>query len=516
MHANLGSDVDLDELDALVSDELITGQRTADARGHWPASVGRKQSSAAAAERQANPSSTVSWRSVRNSAPLIIGDIVSLAASGLLAQTIVWLAASRGVGHWGLAGLGMLPVLFAYWLGGLYSGIGVHPVVELRQILQFNTIALGAAAIGALFVPLMPIWCVAAWLISIVLVPLTRGMIRSWCARQSWWGHPILMIGSGQQAPAAIDVLLRTPSSGLRPILFTDPSGGCQSCAVPVENDAASVEKIIIQEAIRYAVVWLPDLPYGQLPEVMDRYNQLIPHMLIASDSSAFPSLWGTSRNCGQLAGMELRNGQMLAPLRFVKRSVDLTIATISLLLGSPILLAIALLVKLGSSGPVFYGHTRIGVKGRGFSAWKFRTMYNDGDHLFHTHLQSDPDALAEWQRDQKLREDPRVTPIGRFLRKWSLDELPQIWNVLKGDMSIVGPRPIVKAEAARYGDTFRLYASVKPGITGLWQVSGRNDTTYDERVRMDAYYIRNWSPWFDLYILIKTLVVLICRTGAY
>ena len=142
--------------------------------------------------------------------------------------------------------------------------------------------------------------------------------------------------------------------------------------------------------------------------------------------------------------------------------------------------------------------------------------MYTDANILLHQHLQEDKFAMEEWQRDQKLRNDPRVAPMGIFLRRWSLDELPQIWNVLRGDMSLVGPRPIVNDEAVRYGDMFDLYTSVKPGITGLWQVSGRNNTTYEERVRFDAYYVLNWSPWLDVYILIKTAVTLICRTGAY
>jgi lipopolysaccharide/colanic/teichoic acid biosynthesis glycosyltransferase len=131
-------------------------------------------------------------------------------------------------------------------------------------------------------------------------------------------------------------------------------------------------------------------------------------------------------------------------------------------------------------------------------------------------HLARDPEARAEWERDQKLRDDPRVTRFGRFARKTSLDELPQLWNVLIGDMSLVGPRPIVDDEVWRYGDTFRLYTSVKPGITGMWQVSGRNDIGYDERVLLDQFYIRHWSPWLDVYILAKTVVALAQRSGAY
>ena len=142
--------------------------------------------------------------------------------------------------------------------------------------------------------------------------------------------------------------------------------------------------------------------------------------------------------------------------------------------------------------------------------------MHPNSDEILRKRLQQDPLARAEWERDQKLRDDPRVTGIGRLLRRFSLDELPQIWNVLVGEMSLVGPRPIVEDEVSRYGQSFRKYSKVKPGITGLWQVSGRTNVSYDDRVRIDDFYIDHWSPWLDIYILLKTVVALLSREGAY
>jgi Undecaprenyl-phosphate galactose phosphotransferase WbaP len=202
--------------------------------------------------------------------------------------------------------------------------------------------------------------------------------------------------------------------------------------------------------------------------------------------------------------------------LLLVKRTVDLLVATTILLLSMPVIIGVAVLVKLTSPGPVIYGHKRIGVHGQPFNTWKFRTMYSDSENVLREYLKRDPAARTEWDRDYKLRYDPRVTPIGAFLRKWSLDELPQLWNVLKGEMSMVGPRPIVTDEISKYGDVFKLYKAVKPGLTGLWQVSGRNDVTYEDRVWLDQYYIRNWSPWMDLYIVPQTVVAMLRRTGAY
>jgi len=173
--------------------------------------------------------------------------------------------------------------------------------------------------------------------------------------------------------------------------------------------------------------------------------------------------------------------------------------------------------VRIGLSGgaPIF-GHARIGRYGRTFACFKFRTMVADAEGVLRRLLESDASARAEWERSYKLKDDPRITPIGAFLRRTSLDELPQLWNVLKGDMSLVGPRPIIEAELERYGDQVDYYLETRPGITGLWQISGRNDTGYEDRVALDSWYVRNWSLWYDLVILVKTVRVVLGREGAY
>jgi Undecaprenyl-phosphate galactose phosphotransferase WbaP len=180
-----------------------------------------------------------------------------------------------------------------------------------------------------------------------------------------------------------------------------------------------------------------------------------------------------------------------------------------------PILL-IGLLVMLESPGPIFYGHHRVGRGQRKFRIWKIRTMKTNADELLRNVLAKDGNLREEWIRDRKLRNDPRITRVGRFLRKTSLDELPQLWNVLRGEMSLVGPRPIVEEEVAAYGQNFSLYCRVAPGLTGLWQVSGRNAVSRRDRVRLDSYYVRNWSPWLDLHILARTASVVLTGAGAY
>ena len=178
--------------------------------------------------------------------------------------------------------------------------------------------------------------------------------------------------------------------------------------------------------------------------------------------------------------------------------------------------LIIAISIKMDSPGPVFYRQARIGRSGRKFHVFKFRTMVQNADQVLQDHLDKSPQLKAQWATTHKLKQDPRVTRLGALLRKSSLDELPQLWNILKGDMSLVGPRPIVDAEVVKYGKCFNLYVQVRPGLTGLWQVSGRNDTTYKQRVELDEYYVRNRGLKLYFQILWKTVFVVLKKDGAY
>ena len=210
------------------------------------------------------------------------------------------------------------------------------------------------------------------------------------------------------------------------------------------------------------------------------------------------------------------RSGLLNPRAQMVKRVFDVLFACGLLILALPFALVIALAIATETPGPVFFGHTRIGKGNRSFRLWKFRSMVRDADAVLSRHLDRNPELRAEWLATHKLKSDPRVTGVGRWLRRSSLDELPQLWNVLKGDMSMVGPRPIVAEEVAKYGPAFSLYSQVPPGLTGLWQVSGRNDTSYRERTELDWRYIREWSMATDLLVLWKTVRVVLCGHGAY
>ncbi|PXW97071.1 Undecaprenyl-phosphate galactose phosphotransferase WbaP [Sphaerotilus hippei] len=201
----------------------------------------------------------------------------------------------------------------------------------------------------------------------------------------------------------------------------------------------------------------------------------------------------------------------------FFKRTFDVVGVLAILALFAPLMIAVALAVRLTTGKQIIYGHTRLGRGGREFKCYKFRSMVTNSEQVLKELLATDPAARAEWDRDFKLKNDPRITKVGRFIRKTSLDELPQLWNVLVGDMSIVGPRPVVRTEFDRYyGAAREHYLSVPPGLTGLWQVSGRNDLDYDQRVALDRQYVETWNLVTDLSIVLRTAKVMVARSGAY
>jgi Undecaprenyl-phosphate galactose phosphotransferase WbaP len=181
-----------------------------------------------------------------------------------------------------------------------------------------------------------------------------------------------------------------------------------------------------------------------------------------------------------------------------------------------PFFAVVAIAIKISSPGPVFFTQQRVGRNGKTFRMWKFRSMVVNAEQVLAAYLDQHPEQWQSWQNISKLKRDPRVTPIGKLLRRTSLDELPQIWNVLRGDMSLVGPRPLPLYDVPKHGPAYALYTRMRPGLTGLWQVSGRSNTTYEEHVRLDLRYIRNWSLWLDLCILARTIKVVVLSDGAY
>lgn len=355
------------------------------------------------------------------------------------------------------------------------------------------------------------LWLVFAWVFAAFSVILFRGLLRRYLRAKGKWNVPTLLVGSGNTAEETQTALGSEISLGYvitaqiknLPLAFMQAGRSWEKlCAlynveyVVIALDGKEMEEAEkpIAQLMRESVPFSISPPRRNLP-VLD----MVPQYFFNSDVKLLTHTSGLEQ-----------------PMpRFVKRAFDIAVSGTALLVASPLMLVIGIMVKR-DGGPMFFGHKRIGKNGKTFSCLKFRSMIADSQAVLERYLAENPEAKAEWDATQKLKNDPRVTAFGNFLRSSSLDELPQLLNVLRGEMSLVGPRPIVSDEVSKYDYDIAHYYRVSPGVTGLWQVSGRNDVSYAQRVKMDSWYVRNWSLWHDIAILFKTVPALLKRQGAY
>lgn len=405
---------------------------------------------------------------------------------------------------------------------GLYPGVRLSPIEELRRLVVSVTcmfIVWGVAVAMLTGGLATQIWfLLVVYGACLLSLPVARTWGRRMLGKWRLWGVPVLVCGDDQAAFKLHHWLDTNRQLGFRPqgVIGNPNSSGVD------ENDAnyagawSDTREVAARKGIYWAIIVPPSENTADLSSriVNDLYT--LPHIHILSELTGLPDHWGPHQQLDGLSGIHLQQNLMLPLPRLTKRLMDLGASLVGGLLILPVLFYIAMAVKMSSRGAVLYGHERIGRGGRRFKAWKFRTMFENSSEVLEMYFEQHPELHDEWKKDHKLKYDPRITRIGRFMRKTSLDELPQIWNVIRGQMSLVGPRPIVTAEIAKYGPYFGLYTMVKPGITGLWQVSGRNNTTYEERVQLDAYYVRNWSPWMDVYLLLRTIRIVLFAKGAY
>lgn len=484
-------------------------------------------SSRQAATRRADPvRPQLAGRFIRHAARRSVVVISLALADGVSLLTVVGLS-SLALGANLAAGFGASPIAAgAAWLAvswllfqvfGLYSGPTYSPTRELRQSFVAVTHAFVFLGIGRLLAgaPWGGAALVVAWLAALAVVPLARAVNRHGLGRWPALATPVLIIGSGPSAVAVYRALRARPQCGLRPVGLIDDWPMVTTDA-PHLGGFAEAPRLAKQNGVLHAVIALAEGRAKDVSTALDICSHAIPHIWWAPDLAILPSLGNRSSELAGRAAIELSQRLLLPLPRLAKRAVDLGLALVLVVLGWPLFLLLCLAVKASSPGPVFYRQERLGRGGRRFYVWKFRTMVRNADEALGDYLAAHPEEQREWEANHKLRRDPRVTWAGRFLRRTSLDELPQVWNVIRGEMSLVGPRPIVVAEIPKYGDRYRLYARVVPGVTGLWQVSGRNNTTYEERVQLDTEYVRNWSCWLDLYILIRTVKTVLLREGAY
>ncbi|MCA9261812.1 MAG: undecaprenyl-phosphate galactose phosphotransferase WbaP, partial [Planctomycetales bacterium] len=420
------------------------------------------------------------------------------------------------------------PVLLAWVLVnailGLYPGVCLGLVEEIRRLtLSLSTVALITLARlqpGGEWLGHRLAFVAVAYVICMFLAPVLRSTTRKMCGKFSWWGFPTFVCGNDTAALGVDQWLQENRRLGLRPLgVIADPSHlELDAQSTRLLGDWEQAEKLAEELKVYWAVAVESNETEQELdmPSAAELYLTNVPHVYVVSKLTGIPDHWNRHQMDEGLSGFLVEQHLLLPIPQIMKRSVDLVVATVASLFLIPLFAVLSVAIKITSPGPIFYGHERIGIRNTRFKAWKFRTMVPNADKALNEYLEKHPELRAEWERDHKLRNDPRVTPLGKWMRKWSIDELPQIWNVFCGEMSIVGPRPIVEAEIEKYGEHFETFCTVPPGITGLWQVCGRNDTTYEERVQLDLYYIHHWSPWMDFYLLARTFKTVLFTKGAY
>ena len=407
-------------------------------------------------------------------------------------------------------------VLYAFF--DSYPGVNANPVDEIRNISLANAsaflfISVILALHQAAVVP--QLICLLACVSASVVILVMRVVVRQIGSQCDWWGYPVVLFGSGAVARFVLRKLKSQPHLGLRPVaVVADQVAVREMEGIPVYNSERVGQ--IASCGVRHAIVAAPELSQAEFAEVIERGTDAFPHLTLIPDTDSIWKVGSYTRDFMGLLGLQVQNNLLDNGSRIAKRTIDLTTSTLLTLFVLPLMTIISLLVVVESGFPIFYFQKRLGHGGRTFHMWKFRTMTKNSAAVLDHCLESNFELRKEWTENHKLRNDPRITRVGRVLRKMSLDELPQLWNVINGEMSLVGPRPIVDAEVPKYRETYALYSKTTPGLTGLWQVSGRNRTTYAERVAYDTYYVRNWSVWMDIYLLAKTIGAVITGDGAY
>lgn len=468
----------------------------------------------------------------------------TLAAADFVAMLAVVAVASLVVNVLGLTAQAGVEITLVWFipvvlipiarLAGLYPALGMSVIVEFRQLARALALALAAGPLVA--------FVAASWgglvygvavasvglLLALPTLPASRFFVRSFLSRFNWWSAPVLICSDPKSALRLCRQLQSMPERGLKPVGILLLPGekwdwNAKNCELPVYDlqDASTC-------AIRHSATWVlvqqerGALDIHEADAVIAHSLWAIPNRILLSSASLELGMWDETHTVGPAGGLRFRGSCPNTFRRTLKRTFDILFAVVAITASFPFCLFAAIVIKLSSPGPIFYGQKRVGRFGKEFTAWKFRTMRQNADRLLHQYLENDPALKAEWEETHKLKRDPRITTIGSFLRKTSLDELPQLWNILIGDMSAVGPRPIVDSPTydrdymVAYPQEFAAYKSVRPGLTGMWQITCRNSGRYEMRIYWDMYYIRNWSLWLDVYIVLRTVRTVLLREGAY
>ena len=473
--------------------------------------------------------------------------IISLAVAGyraIASQPVwgdpgVWIGWFEEFGRGRLIGFGaMAMVLVAvFWFEGAYTRR--RPFWDEIHDCWKTIIVVGVTELAALFwfeVSASRFWVVVTWGLALVTVPVARIVVKRMMNHFGVWSRPTVIIGTGAAAQDAASVLIEDVLLGYYVSLFIEPprSWETQRDALkesiqPESVIAVGVHKVPVLRGVEDIVQTLEELGNPNVVVAldsvsMDRISTLL-HEISDTNASIniVPPLKGMPITGAEVLHffrrevffVHIKNNLSRKTAQSIKRLFDVLVSTIAIVFLSPVFCVLSLAIKRSGSNVIF-SHERVGQHGSPFRCHKFQTMVHNADEVLKDLLNSSEAARQEWESEFKLKNDPRITRVGHFLRKTSLDELPQLWNVLKGEMSLVGPRPITATETVRYNSYLSYYLQCRPGITGIWQVSGRSKTSYAERVQLDVWYAKNWHLWYDIVILFRTFSVLWKRDEAY
>ncbi|MGB3681938.1 MAG: undecaprenyl-phosphate galactose phosphotransferase WbaP [Rubrobacteraceae bacterium] len=461
---------------------------------------------------------------------LVVGALVVL---DVFLALFVWGAASVVQGVWGQGALSDVAVatiapVIAVWVGlrallGLYPGYGVSSVEQLRRHTYSVFATLAILAILALGFQigdsLSRLLLVSVFLSLLVFAPFVQYGAKWGMKKLGIWGKPVVVLSYKATGTDIVDSLRGDWDLGYDPVAMfdyrLDMSEGYLE-GVEHQQALSNVVDLSRRHGVDTAIFAMPYTRREQLAKLVNLASLSFQHVLVIPNLNGITNSAVMARNLAGTFAVEIKYNLLNPWALRTKRLLDLCATVLGGAFALPLLLVLSLLVYLESGGPIFYKDRRMGRDGSLFSCIKFRTMVPDAETLLQRMLEEDAGLREEYMRYHKLRDDPRVTRIGKFLRKTSLDELPQLWNVLKGEMSLIGPRPYLPRESKEIGATQSDILRVPPGMSGLWQVAGRNQSSFEDRVGMDDYYVRDWSVWLDIVLLARTVKTVLLGRGAY
>ena len=418
-----------------------------------------------------------------------------------------------------------IPCVYQLFLFRSHTYREMRPLIDIMRTTCY-ALVFGALATVCILFLMAPgggtsrLFFAAFFLFSFLFVYGERYAALCIMKRLDAFYEPVILIGAGRTAERVLRFYANDLGCRYRVRGIIDDAPVSQRLAEKylLYGGIAKAARILRHTGVQTVIITAPGMEKEELQRLIESIQPYVRNILLVPDLIGTPlaSIDTQTLFSEEILMLCLRNNLARRRNRICKRIFDITCTLLGGLLLSPLLLLLTIIVAIDNRGHVIFAHQRVGRGGKLFPCYKFQTMVRNADVVLKEYLAAHPEARAEWEANFKLKDDPRVTKLGAFLRKTSLDELPQLLNVLKGEMSLVGPRPIVTKEIPRYGENFREYAMVLPGITGMWQVSGRSDTTYAERVSMDTWYVRNWSVWIDIMYLIKTFSAVVHSKGAY